>query len=456
MKDITNTILDEFRSKFLEKESNIVAMNATTSNGIEKSALNCFELREINHQFSISIPTGDITNQKQSGRCWMFAGLNFLRLEVMKNLNMKTIELSQSYPLFYDKLEKSNYFLENIIETKDEDLDSRYVQFLLKDPLQDGGQWDMFKSLVKKYGVVPKDVMPEVVSSSATKEMDRYLTLKLREFARDIRNDKNLSLVELREKKKDMLDEVYRILSICLGTPPQSFDFEYRDKDDRFFKINNITPVEFFEKYVKINLDDYVSVINAPTDDKPFGRCFTVKFLGNVVDGSPVNYLNLPIGDLKMLAIKQMKDNVPVWFGSDVGQFSTRVEGILSKNILDVDKLFSTNFTMTKADRLNYGESLMTHAMLLTGVDLDDDQPTRYRIENSWGKDVGKDGFYVMTDEWFSEFVYQVVINKKYLSNEHLKMLDDEVIKLEPWDPRGSLARVKELLFSLLMSFFFV
>ena len=443
MKDITNTILDEFRGKFLEKESNIVAMNATTSNGIEKSALNCFELREINHQFSISIPTGDITNQKQSGRCWMFAGLNFLRLEVMKNLNMKTIELSQSYPLFYDKLEKSNYFLENIIETKDEDLDSRYVQFLLKDPLQDGGQWDMFKSLVKKYGVVPKDVMPEVVSSSATKEMDRYLTLKLREFARDIRNDKNLSLVELREKKEDMLDEVYRILSICLGTPPQSFDFEYRDKDDRFFKINNITPVEFFEKYVKINLDDYVSVINAPTDVKPFGRCFTVKFLGNVVDGSPVNYLNLPIGDLKMLAIKQMKDNVPVWFGSDVGQFSTRVEGILSKNILDVDKLFSTNFTMTKADRLNYGESLMTHAMLLTGVDLDGDQPTRYRIENSWGKDVGKDGFYVMTDEWFSEFVYQVVINKKYLSNEHLKMLDEEVIKLEPWDPMGSLARVK-------------
>ena len=259
----------------------------------------------------------------------------------------------------------------------------------------------------------------------------------------DYRNDKNLSLVELREKKKDMLDEVYRILSICLGIPPQSFDFEYRDKDDRFFKMNNITPVEFFEKYVKINLDDYVSVINAPTDDKPFGRCFTVKFLGNVVDGSPVNYLNLPIGDLKMLAIKQMKDNVPVWFGSDVGQFSTRVEGILSKNILDVDKLFSTNFTMTKADRLNYGESLMTHAMLLTGVDLDDDQPTRYRIENSWGKDVGKDGFYVMTDEWFSEFVYQVVINKKYLSNEHLKMLDEEVIKLEPWDPMGSLARVK-------------
>ena len=209
MKDITNTILDEFRGKFLEKESNIVAMNATTSNGIEKSALNCFELREINHQFSISIPTGDITNQKQSGRCWMFAGLNFLRLEVMKNLNMKTMELSQSYPLFYDKLEKSNYFLENIIETKDEDLDSRYVQFLLKDPLQDGGQWDMFKSLVKKYGVVPKDVMPEVVSSSATKEMDRYLNLKLREFARNIRNDKNLSLVELREKKEDMLDLMY-------------------------------------------------------------------------------------------------------------------------------------------------------------------------------------------------------------------------------------------------------
>lgn len=444
MKEITLNLLKKYEKKFDNNKINEVAMNTVVNNGITKSAINYEEVRKSRHNYSISIETGDITNQKQSGRCWMFAALNFMRLEVMKNLNLKTVELSQSYPLFFDKLEKSNYMLENIMNTVDEELDGRLIKHLLTDPLCDGGQWDMFVNLVKKYGVIPKDAMPESFSSSSTKDLDRYLTLKLREDAMILREaySKGKSKDELRDMKDEMIETIYRILTISLGKPPEKFTYEVMDKNDKFIRIENITPVEFYEKYVALNLDDYISIINAPTKDKPFGKTFTVEFLGNVIDGRNVKYLNLPIDDLKSLAIKQMKDNNAVWFGSDVAQFSTRDEGILSISSLDVDKLFSTDFSMTKEERLDYNESLMTHAMLLTGVNLDnDDKANRWRVENSWGKDVGKDGFYVMTDKWFDEFVYQVVINKKYLTDEQLKMFEQEPIVLKPWDPMGSLAK---------------
>lgn len=446
MKDITVDLLKKYEKSFDSERFNEIAMNAVVNNGIDKSAVNYGEVRRARHNYSITIETGDITNQKQSGRCWMFAALNLMRIEVMKNLNLKTVELSQSYPLFYDKLEKTNYFLDSIIKTVNEPLEERLVSHLLTDPLCDGGQWDMFVNLVKKYGVVPKDAMPESISSSSTRELDRYLTLKLREFANTIRSnhESGKSIDELYDMKEEMLNTIYRMLTISLGKPPVEFTYEVTDKNGKFIRIENITPVDFYNKYVGIELDDYISIINAPTKDKPYGKTFTVDYLGNVVEGREIKYLNLPIDDLKSLAIKQMKDNKPVWFGSDVGQFSTREDGILSTTLFDTDKLYSTTFPLTKEERLNYHESLMTHAMLLTGVNLDDqDVANRWRVENSWGKDVGKDGFYVMTDKWFDEFVYQVVINKKYLSKEQLEMFEQDPIRLHPWDPMGSLAKNK-------------
>lgn len=446
MKDITVDLLKKYEKNFDSERFNEIAMNAVVNNGIDKSAVNYGEVRRARHNYSITIETGDITNQKQSGRCWMFAALNLMRIEVMKNLNLKTVELSQSYPLFYDKLEKTNYFLDSIIKTVNEPLEERLVSHLLTDPLCDGGQWDMFVNLVKKYGVVPKDAMPESISSSSTRELDRYLTLKLREFANTIRSnhESGKSIDELYDMKEEMLNTIYRMLTISLGKPPVEFTYEVTDKNGKFIRIENITPVDFYNKYVGIELDDYISIINAPTKDKPYGKTFTVDYLGNVVEGREIKYLNLPIDDLKSLAIKQMKDNKPVWFGSDVGQFSTREDGILSTTLFDTDKLYSTTFPLTKEERLNYHESLMTHAMLLTGVNLDDqDVANRWRVENSWGKDVGKDGFYVMTDKWFDEFVYQVVINKKYLSKEQLEMFEQDPIRLHPWDPMGSLAKNK-------------
>ncbi len=307
MKEITLNLLKKYEKNFDNNKINEVAMNTVVNNGITKSAINYEEVRKSRHNYSISIETGDITNQKQSGRCWMFAALNFMRLEVMKNLNLKTVELSQSYPLFFDKLEKSNYMLENIMNTVDEELDGRLIKHLLTDPLCDGGQWDMFVNLVKKYGVIPKDAMPESFSSSSTKDLDRYLTLKLREDAMILREaySKGKSKDELRDMKDEMIETIYRILTISLGKPPEKFTYEVMDKNDKFIRIENITPVEFYEKYVALNLDDYISIINAPTKDKPFGKTFTVEFLGNVIDGRNVKYLNLPIDHLKSLAINK-------------------------------------------------------------------------------------------------------------------------------------------------------
>lgn len=442
-KGISSEDLDKFEKSFDSSQSAQVAMNAAVNNGILDSCVDAAEVRRMQHSFSIQIEAGDICNQKQSGRCWMFAALNVMRLQIMKKLNLKTFELSQSYPLFWDKLEKSNWFLENILKTLDESTDSRTIAFLLSNPIGDGGQWDMFCSLVEKYGVVPKSAMPESKASSATRELDKFITLKLREFACTLRqaHDDGKSISALMEMKDGMMSTIYRMLCISLGKPPRTFDFAVRSKDDKFTGDRGITPQQFYKKYVGMPLSDYVSIINATTADKPFGKTFTVKYLGNVEGGRQVKYLNLPAAVLKALAIAQLKDGEAVWFGSDVGQFSRRQEGIMSVPVVAADKLFGTDFPMTKAQRLDYGESLMTHAMVLTGVNLDDSEtPDRWRVENSWGEDVGEKGFFVMSDDWFTEYTYQVVINKKYLSKEQLAMFAQDPIELAPWDPMGSLA----------------
>ena len=440
---ISKEFLEQAAQNFEASPRNRVAMNATVSAGIRQAAANCQAPRSSRHSFSISLKQGEITNQKQSGRCWMFAALNTMRFQVMKKLNLETFELSQAYPLFYDKLEKSNYFLENILKTLEEPTEGRLLSFLLMAPLGDGGQWDMFVGLVEKYGVLPKEAMPESVSSSATADLSSYMTEKLREDACVLRTayQNGASMEALREKKEAMLEEIYRMLCIALGTPPEKFTFEVRDKDEKFIRDVDITPQAFYKKYVGMNLGDYVSLINAPTADKPFYHTYTVKFLGSVLEGRPVKYLNLPAEELKAAAIAQLKDGEPVWFGCDVGKRSLRDGGIMDLNVLDVEGLFDVSFGMTKAQRLDYGQSLMTHAMVLQGVNLDENgKPNRWRVENSWGKEPGKDGYYVMTDDWFTEYTYQVVVNKKYLTAEQLKQWEQDPKELEPWDPMGSLA----------------
>ena len=376
----------------------------------------------------------------------MFAALNTLRYQVMKKYDLKTFELSQAYLFFWDKPEKSNYFLESILDTLDEPANGRLVSYLLMAPVNDGGQWDMLCNLIEKYGVVPKTAYPESKASSGSREMDMTLTEKLREDACILRklHKEGKGLDELRARKTRMLGEIYRLLCICLGEPPKTFTFEYRDKNNNFHREEGLTPKSFFEKYVGVDLSDYVSLINAPTEDKPYGRSYTVQYLGNVKEGSAVRYLNLPIEELKKAAIAQMKDGQPVWFGCDVGKHSERDSGIMDLDIRGLEDLLDTRFTMTKAERLDYGQSLMTHAMVFQGVNLDENgKPNRWRVENSWGKEPGKDGYYLMTDRWFDEYMYQVVVNKKYLTAEQIAAYEAEPIALEPWDPMGSLAVVR-------------
>lgn len=440
---ISQNLLDQLEKRFDENPGNRMAMNAAVSCGICASSRNYVTEREIPHEFSISLEQGAVTNQKRSGRCWMFAALNCMRFQVIKKQNLEDFELSQSYPLFYDKLEKANYFLESILDTLDEPTDGRLIAHLLAAPLNDGGQWDMLCSIVEKYGLVPKMAMPESVSSSATQEMVSYMTEKLREYACVLRKGHKAgkSMEQLKKEKEAMMETVYRMLCISLGKPPRTFTFEYRDKDGNFHREANLTPKAFYEKYVGLRLDDYVSVINAPTEDKPFYRSYTVQYLGNVKEGRPVKYVNLPIEEMKQAAIAQLKDGEPVWFGCDVGKRSFRDGGLMDTGIYDVETLFDTDFPMTKAERLEYGQSLMTHAMVFQGVNLDENgRPDRWRVENSWGEEAGKKGYFVMSDRWFDEYNYQVVVNKKYLSSKALEVYEKEPVRLNPWDPMGSLA----------------
>ena len=443
MEQIGTELMERMEAAFDASKTAQVMMNAVVRQGVNACAVDYRAERRDLHEFSVRLEQGEITNQKRSGRCWMFAALNTMRVRVMQKLNLETFELSQAYTLFYDKLEKSNYFLESILKTLDVPTGERLIAHLLSAPLGDGGQWDMLCSLVNKYGLVPKTAYPESVSSSATAEMTAYMTEKLREDACILRtaHQNGESLDSLRLRKDDMLAEIYRMLCISLGKPPKVFTFEYRDKDDEFHRDADLTPKAFYDKYIGMDLSQYVSLINAPTADKPYYRSYTVQFLGNVIEGRTVKYVNLPSDELKKAAIAQLKAGEPVWFGCDVGKRSHRDTGIMDPDLYDLEGVFGTRFGMTKAQRLDYGHSLMTHEMVFQGVNLDETgKPNRWCVENSWGEEPGKKGYYVMTDRWFDEYNYQVVVNRKYLTDEILKAYDSEPIELKPWDPCGSLA----------------
>ena len=443
---VTPSDIDAAQAAFFADKSHIIAKNAVCGKGVRSVARVPEQVAKNTTVFDVEVKQGKRTNQKRSGRCWMFASLNTMRMRVMKKYKLSTFELSQAYPLFWDKLEKSNWFFENIIDTREQAVNSREVAFLLTDPISDGGQWDMFKALVAKYGVCPKEAMPETACSSNTSDLDAYLTRYLRSCAKQLRDAhaQGSTVEQLRSMKKTYMQNVYSLLVTCLGQPPAKFDVRLRDKDDKLALSGTFTPLEFFKEAVALNLDDYVSLISAPTADKPFNRVYTVSRLGNVVEAGGVRYINLTPQELKDAAIAQLKDNLPVWFGCDVMQSFLREEGIMDLDALDIDTLFGFDIMagFDKAARLDYGESLMTHAMVLEGVNFDaDGKPSLWKVENSWGDDHGKDGFDTLADSWFDEYVYQVVVDKKYLPADKRALFEsDTPIVLDPWDPMGSLA----------------
>lgn len=435
------TKLNEIQKNYESDKTNDVIRHALSNNDISSIVRNQDRVKEADYSFSLEVKAMAVTNQKKSGRCWIFAGTNILREIIAKKLNLSSFELSQSYVALFDKLEKINFEMEAIISLIGVEHDDRTLSCVLNNTIGDGGQWDMFADIVRKYGIVPKNVMPETFASSNTRSFNQLVDVELRKFAGSINHTfKEKGMDAVREEKEILMKKMINLLYSAYGCPCEKFDFEYVDKDGKYHLEKEFTPLSFFNKYLKEELDDYVSIINSPTDDKPYMKSYTIDYLGNVVGGKPVTHLNLPMERMKELILSQLKDDRIVWFGSDVSHYSDRDNGQWNDKAFDYQSPFGLDLASSKQVALDYGISAMNHAMCITGVNLDNDIPTKWKIENSWGGDNGKTGYYLMSNTWFDLYTYQAVIDKKYLSKEELEAYNNEPIHLKPWDPMGSLA----------------
>ena len=438
--EITKKQIEKMRKEFESDSSARVAQNAVTSNNLSSVTLRRDLVQEIDFTFSTKLDEWKATNQKSSGRCWLFATLNLFRPGTMKKMNVKEFEFSQAHIHFWDKFERSNHFLEAIIETSGRPVDDRTIHFLLSDPIGDGGQWNMAMNLIRKHGLVPKSAYPESNSSSSTRWMNSILKDILRSSASEIRGilDSGGSDEEARSHKESRMEDIWRVLCIHLGTPPESFDWQWRDKDKEFHRRGEMTPQQFADEFVDVDWEEYVCIVNDPRNE--YYQTYTVDYLQNVAGGPPVVYLNVPSDEMKSITQEILEDGMPVWMGCDVGKQMDRKRGLWDANLFETNELYGVDYGMTKADRLRYGQTMMTHAMLFTGVDVHEGKPRRWRVENSWGDDSGQKGFYTMNDNWYDEHMFEIAAPKKYLTDKMVKGLETVPIVLEAWDPMGSLA----------------
>ena len=441
MPEISNDLLMQLR----EEESAKVALarNAATQVGIEAASLNREKIQHTSTAVSHRLDDWKATSQKKSGRCWLFSSLNFLRSRARESLGIKNFEFSQSYVFFWDKFERANWFLTDIIATSDEPVDGRLVQFLLGDVLGDGGQWDMAVSVYMKYGLVPKEVMPESEASTNSRPMNARLRAVLHIGALRLREAiaAGASAEEVDTQRRKILADVWKILVVCLGEPPVRFNWQWRDDEGNFHRDGEITPHEFYERHVGVDLSEYICLVDDPRPENPKGSMETVEHLGNVVGGRPIRYLNAPVEEIKRIAAAQIAAGEAVWFGADVSQPYDRGLGFFVTDIHDYDGLFDVDFSSTKLERVRSGESAMDHAMLFTGVDLDEaGQPRAWRVENSWGDEPGDSGFFTMDDQWFTDNVFEVVVPKSALPEDLAAAVDSDPIVLPAWDPMGTLA----------------
>ena len=444
---VTEAQIGEYRKSFDSDPSAAIAQNAVSNADLSTLALRRDLVQNMDFSFSTKLDDWSATNQRRSGRCWLFATLNLFRVGAMKKMNVKSFEFSQAHIHFWDKLERSNHFLEAIIETSDRPVDDRTIHFLLSDPIGDGGQWNMAMNLIRKHGLVPMSAYPESHSSSSTRSMNTVLKDILRTTASEIRSilDGGGSEDNARKHKEERMKEIWRVLCIHLGTPPEEFDWQWRDKDNEFHRKGTMTPLEFVEEYVEVDWEDYVCIVNDPRNE--YFRTYTVDFLQNVSGGPPVVYLNVPSDDMKDITQRILEDGTPVWMGCDVGKSMARKRGLWDADLYDLQGLYGIQFGMDKADRLRFGQTMMTHAMLFTGVDVVDGKPRRWRVENSWGtEDSGEKGFYTMNDNWYDEHMFEIAAPKEFLTDEMKRGLDGDPTVLPAWDPMGSLAREEGLL----------
>ena len=431
---ISEDMLNELRAGYTATEAQKAARNALAVNPISELSVNADNLAMIDTHFSHRVKTKGITDQQQSGRCWLFTGLNVLRAKMIDEQGLPSMEFSQNYLFFYDQLEKCNLFLQGVIDTRHLPMDDRQVEWLFKNPLNDGGQFTGVSNLVMKYGVVPAEVMPENYQSNNTAAMSSLLKLKLREFGLQLRNQKDRRApVAL---KAEMLTEIYSMLARCLGVPPTEFEWSRQDANGNIVETKRYTPKSFYEEYFGgMDLEkDFVMIMNDPS--REYYKVYEIEYDRHVYEGDNWLYLNLPIDEVKALAIASIKDNTAMYFSCDVGKFLDSKAGVLDMERFDYESLMGVEFGMNKEERVRTFASGSSHAMTLIAVDLDDEgNAKKWMVENSWGPESGWQGNLIMTDEWFEEYMFRVVVDRKYIPAEMLKLLEQKPIMLPSWDP---------------------
>lgn len=455
---ISPEMLERISAGYEGNASDKALHNALAANPIGALATNASNAAMIDTHFSDRVRTKGITDQQSSGRCWLFTGLNVLRAKMIDKYDLPGMEFSQNYLFFFDQLEKANLFLQGVIDTKELPFEDRKVDWLFSNPLSDGGQFTGVSNLIMKYGLVPSDAMPETYQANNTSQMATLLKLKLRENGLDLRAEyekgfreigkrpkkdveKGRAALEarLQQMKEHQLSEIYRMLALCLGEPVKEFEWTRCDKDNNIVSRKVYTPKSFYDEFIGEDLENnYVMIMNDPC--REYGKVYEIDYDRHVYDGHNWLYVNLPVDRIKEMAVASIKDNVAMYFSCDVGKFYDRKKGVLDLNNFDYESLMGVEFGMDKKERVQTHASGSSHAMTLIAVDIcpESGKPVKWMVENSWGPASGYKGCLIMTDEWFDEYMFRLVVEKKYVPADVLQMLEQEPVRLPAWDPMFS------------------
>lgn len=434
---ITPEMLSQIKKSQSNTPSDKALRNALSATDINVLVKNQNNPAAREKYFSNSVPSRGITNQKSSGRCWLFTGLNVMRAKMIEHYKLGEFQFSQNYCFFYDQLEKSNLFLQSVIDSADKPFDDKFVEWLFKNPISDGGQFTGISDIVSKYGLVPSDVMPETYAANSTSHMAQLISYKLRQFGLELRelSEKKTKTADVQKRKTEMLGTIYHMLTMFLGEPPVQFEWIRTDRDGKPVDKRTYTPLEFYNTYVASDLkNNYVMLMNDPT--RPYYKTYEIDMDRHVYDGENWTYINLPMDSIKQIAIRSIKDSVMMYYSCDVGKFIDSKTGLLDENNFDYASYLGTDFNMNKEQRIKTFASMSSHAMTLMAVDLDSEgNPLKWEVENSWGADYGYKGHLIMTDKWFCDYTFRLVAEKRFVSQKTLDLLKQKATLLPPWDP---------------------